>query len=100
MVIPCPSKPWPYSGPRLYEFCIAVGPKQRRPTEAHCAWVGGVSLAARNLKSLTAGRKLTTVPPACGEARAPTSANVAIATAATATRRTADRADLRAMLSP
>ena len=40
---PLPSSPPAYSGSRLYEARIACGEKQRRPAEAHCACVGGVS---------------------------------------------------------
>src|SRR2546428_12747271 len=87
MVIPCPSKPWVYRGPRLYEFRIAVGLKQRRLTDAHCAWVGGVSLAAMNSKSLTAGRKVTTEVTACGDPPTPISAARKITATAAAVRR-------------
>src|SRR5437762_10877984 len=44
IVCPRPVTPRAYSGPTLYEFCIAAGAKQRRPTEKHCASVGGVIL--------------------------------------------------------
>src|SRR5947208_3036884 len=91
MVIPCPSRPWPYSGPRLYEFCIAVALKQRRPTEAHCAWVGGVSLAVMNWKSLTAGWKVTTEVTAWGGPPTPISAARKITATTAAVRRMTER---------
>src|SRR5947207_12956159 len=55
IVCPRPVTPRAYSGPTLYEFCIAAGAKQRRPTEKHCASVGGVVLALRNCHSDTSG---------------------------------------------
>src|SRR5205809_6700863 len=99
MVIPRPSRPRPYSGPRLYEFCIAVALKQRRFTEAHCAWVGGVSLAEMNSKSLTAGRKVTTEVTAWGGPPTPTSTTGKITAAATAAQRMTERVDVPAMFS-
>jgi hypothetical protein len=84
----------------LYEFCIAVGLKQRRCTEAHCTWVGGVPFAEMNAKSLTAGRKITAAGTAWGDAPTPMNTVVKIPTAAIATRRMTERADVRAMFSP
>src|SRR2546425_7172712 len=98
MVIPRPSRPWPYSGPRLYEFRIAVALKQRRFTDAHCAWVGGVSLAVMNWKSLTAGWKVTAEVTAWGGPPTPISAAGKITTAATAARRMTERTDARAKI--
>src|SRR5947208_2547573 len=43
IVRPLPSLPPAYSGNKLYDARIACGEKQRRPAEAHCACVGGVS---------------------------------------------------------
>src|SRR3954452_22424174 len=43
IVRPAPFLPPTYSGSRLYDARIACGEKQRRPAEAHCACVGGVS---------------------------------------------------------
>ena len=39
----------------MYEACIVVGVKQRRPAEKQAASLGGVVLADRNWKSETAG---------------------------------------------
>src|SRR5215470_11332432 len=55
MVTPCPSLLAAYKGARLYEACIDVGVKQRRPTEKQSVSAGGVVLPARNWKSVTAG---------------------------------------------
>jgi len=43
IVRPVPFLPPAYRGSRLYDAWIACGAKQRRPVEAHCACVGGVS---------------------------------------------------------
>src|SRR4051794_5073423 len=43
MVMPRPSTPRSHSEARLYADAVDCGVKQRRPTDAHCAWVGGVS---------------------------------------------------------
>jgi hypothetical protein len=55
IVMPCPVDPALYSGGRLYEFCIDVEVKQRRPTAKQFASVGGVVLPLRYWKSETAG---------------------------------------------
>src|SRR3989442_13791541 len=99
MVIPRPSMPRVYRGPRLYEFCIAVALKQRRFTEAHCAWVGGVSLAVMNSKSLTAGWKVTAEVTACGGPPTPISAAGKITAAATPAPRMTEGTDVRALFS-
>src|SRR5919198_92689 len=43
IVTPWPSLPAWYSGLRLYAARVLAGLKQRRLTELHCAWVGGVA---------------------------------------------------------
>ena len=48
MVMPCPSSFALYKGGRLYEACIVVGVKQRRPTEKQSVSAGGVVLPDRN----------------------------------------------------
>ena len=40
IVMPWPSSPLAYSGPRSYEAAIPCGVKHRRPTDWHCASVG------------------------------------------------------------
>src|SRR5690349_2260268 len=51
--MPEPSRPCWYSGFRLYAARVDVGLKHRRPTDAHCACVGGVSFVETCVKSLT-----------------------------------------------
>src|SRR5689334_15864979 len=51
--MPEPSRPCWYSGFKLYAARVDVGLKHRRPTDAHCACVGGVSFVETCVKSLT-----------------------------------------------
>src|SRR5207248_1147174 len=55
IVWPRPVSPPSYSGCRLYEARIACGVKQRRPTEKHCASVGGVVDVPTWVNSATVG---------------------------------------------
>jgi hypothetical protein len=48
IVTPWPLLPAVYSGPTLYADWIACGVKHVRPTDSHCAFVGGVALALMN----------------------------------------------------
>ena len=55
IVWPRPSSPASYSGWRLYAARMDCGEKQRRPTDAHCAWVGGTADVVNWVYSATVG---------------------------------------------